>query len=580
MASKKFQIPLLAFALILTSALSSASTATADSETPIVKPVTLMMQLHDPAITHGRSMVWDQDVTDAVSFFGTMVKPNPTVMYFEPNGACTSFQDAVCSASSNATMTANSVLGLCESSTELGCIEGVSYSANGTEMAPLSLVSGGLTVFPEEASLNIARGASLGVWRAANGLNFVVSAVLRSGLSRSSIPAWNRATAGSLNIAISRVPAGTVLTAATANVIDSPSNPGTKTFAYAHSAPANTIEFAAGTRFVLKIRVPNTVTSWFQGRLANTVIGATPLSGERTTYEISGDASPVHIAGAEARADDPNMPSYPTPIPAGTFVRGLGSPSNIWDYEKWKSFMNDKAITSIHEWAISALGTAQNSCFDSSKGIVGFASTNAGFYSATPPTLNTATGVIEYKVASPHFASDGQIAKGSYSLSLPLSVLQCLYRTDVEPTEANLTLTYEDGTAPYSVTQTVTKKDGWLNVTVDGFHFSSPTIGTKFLVKSPTTTPSVVPPASAVPVSVPSAKPALATLKKGKSKTLSSIAKTKASQKPKWTASGVCKISGTKVVALKKSGTCKVTVKVLNTKKKYVVLKTVSYKVS
>jgi hypothetical protein len=580
MVRNKFAISVitLAISLATTTTVSGVTSLSADDERPIVKPVTLMMQLHDPAITHGRSMVWDQDVTDAVSHFGTMVKPNPSVMSFEPNGVCTSFQDAVCSASSNATMTANSVLGLCESSAELGCIESVSYSANGITMAPLSLVSGGTTVFPEEASMNIARGASLGVWQASNGLNFVVSAVLRSGLSKSSIPSWNKATAGSLNIAISRVPVGTVLTAATANVIDSPSNPGSKTFAYAHSAPANTIEFAAGTRFVLKIRVPNTVTSWFQGRLANTVIGATPLSGERTAYEISGDASPVHIAGAEARADDPNIPSYPTPIPAGTFIRGLGSPSNIWDFEKWKRFMNDKAITSIHEWAISALGTAQNSCFDSSKGIVGFASTNAGFYSATPPTLNTATGVIEYKVASPHFASNGQIAKGSYSLSLPLSVLQCLYRTDVEPTEADMTLTYEDGTKPYSVTQTVTKKDGWLNVTVDGFHFSSPTIGTKFLVKSPTTTPAVVPvpPASVVP----SAKPTLATLKKGKSKTLSSIAKPKASQRPKWTASGACRISGTRVVASKKSGTCKVTVRVLNTKKKYVVLKTVSYKVS
>jgi hypothetical protein len=576
-ASKKFQIPLLVFALILASALGGASSATADSETPIVKPVTLMMQLHDPSITHGRSMVWDQDVTDAVSFFGTMVKPNPSVMFFEANGACTSFQDAVCSASSNATMTANSVLGLCESSSELGCIEGVSYSADGVALAPLSLVSGGTTVFPEEASLNIARGASLGVWRAANGLDFVVSAVLRSGLSRSLTPAWTKASAGSLNVAISRVPAGTVLTTATARVIDSPSNPGTKTFAYAHSAPANTIEFAGGTRFVLKIRVPNTVTSWFQGRLANTVIGATPLSGERTLYEISGDASSVHIAGAEARADDPNIPDYSSPIPAGTFIRGLGSPNNISEFEKWKRFMNDKAIASIREWTISALGAAQNNCFDSSKGIVGFASTNAGFYSGTPPTLNAATGVIEYKVASPHFASDGQIAKGSYSLSLPLSVLQCLYRTDLEPTEANLTLTYDDGTSPYSVTQTVTKKDGWLNVSVDGFHFSSPTIGAKFLVKSSTAAPIVaIPPASVLP----SAKPTLAALKKGKSKTLSSIVRTKASQKPRWTASGACKISGSKLVASKKSGTCKVTVRVLNTKKKYVVLKTVSYKVS
>ena len=73
---------------------------------------------------------------------------------------------------------------------------------------------------------------------------------------------------------------------------------------------------------------------------------------------------------------------------------------------------------------------------------------------------------------------------------------------------------------------------------------------------------------------------AVSTLKKGASKTLSSIAKTEISQKPKWSVSGSCKIVGAKLVALKKTGTCKLTLRVLNAKKKYVVQTTKSFKVS
>jgi hypothetical protein len=113
-------------------------------------------------------------------------------------------------------------------------------------------------------------------------------------------------------------------------------------------------------------------------------------------------------------------------------------------------------------------------------------------------------------------------------------------------------------------------------------HFSAPNPEMMVLKADEPAAVVPVPPASFVPPAsvVPAAKPILATLKKGKSKTLISIAKTKASQKPKWVASGPCKIQGKNLVALKKSGTCKVTVRVLNAKKKYTVLKTVSYKVS
>ncbi|CAB4601103.1 unannotated protein [freshwater metagenome] len=128
-----------------------------------------------------------------------------------------------------------------------------------------------------------------------------------------------------------------------------------------------------------------------------------------------------------------------------------------------------------------------------------------------------------------------------------------------------------------NATAKVTKVDGGILVDTGVEHFSAPNPEMMVLkatdaaaVTAVVTTPTVASPV--VPV--------VARFKKGASKALSTIAKTKAAQKPKWSASGACKISGTKVVAAKKAGTCKVTLRVLNAKKKYVVQTTKTFTVS
>ena len=140
-------------------------------------------------------------------------------------------------------------------------------------------------------------------------------------------------------------------------------------------------------------------------------------------------------------------------------------------------------------------------------------------------------------------------------------------------------------------TAKVTKVTGGILVDTGVEHFSAPNPAMSVLkaneaatsvvtgdIASSTTT-SIATTSNSVAV-VNYSTPEVAKLKKGASKTLSSIAKTKASQKPKWTASGKCKIVGSKLVALKVAGTCKVTLRVLNSKKKYVVQTTKTFKVS
>jgi hypothetical protein len=124
-------------------------------------------------------------------------------------------------------------------------------------------------------------------------------------------------------------------------------------------------------------------------------------------------------------------------------------------------------------------------------------------------------------------------------------------------------------------TAIVTKVPGGILVDTGVEHFSAPNPELRVLKASDVVTTI---PVAAVPAT--KKRVVLSSLKKGASKPLSSIAKTKFSQKAKWSTSGQCRIVGAKVVALKKTGTCKVTLRVLNSKKKYVVQTTKTFKVS
>ena len=130
-------------------------------------------------------------------------------------------------------------------------------------------------------------------------------------------------------------------------------------------------------------------------------------------------------------------------------------------------------------------------------------------------------------------------------------------------------------------TAKLTKTQGGILVDTGVEHFSSVDITLEVLLKSASiNSPTATTPLVNTQTYTSLISGSVATLKKGTSRTLSSIAKTKTSQKPKWSTTGKCKIVGSKVVALKVAGTCKVTLRVLNSKKKYVVQTTKTFKVS
>lgn len=124
-------------------------------------------------------------------------------------------------------------------------------------------------------------------------------------------------------------------------------------------------------------------------------------------------------------------------------------------------------------------------------------------------------------------------------------------------------------------TAKITQQNGGILIDTGVTHFSAPNpefsvlkAGEQLVAQTPVT---------AAPNTVAAAPTTRPTFKKGSTKALSSIARTTSKQKPQWTTKGQCKISGTRVIALKKTGTCTVTLRVLNSKKKYVVKTTKTF---
>jgi hypothetical protein len=121
------------------------------------------------------------------------------------------------------------------------------------------------------------------------------------------------------------------------------------------------------------------------------------------------------------------------------------------------------------------------------------------FYSGGAPTFNKSEGSLIYKVGAPHFASNGDIFKGSYDLQLRSDVARCLYNFSSAPLSATIDVTSSDGSAQ-GATTIVTERDGWLYFSAKGFTFSSPTVKVKMTQEKPA--PVVVPAPATTPAPV------------------------------------------------------------------------------
>jgi hypothetical protein len=195
-----------------------------------------------------------------------------------------------------------------------------------------------------------------------------------------------------------------------------------------------------------------------------------------------------------------------------------------------------------------------------------FISTNGMSQSWSFSVDTFSVNAVSPHLLPPDSSGNSAITPGYVKIFLPDSyfLLDRGYNDLSSITAENMNLV----TSGQTKTAKLTKANGGILVDTGVEHFSSVNVTLRVLTKN--TSATVSNPTSAT----------VSNLRRGSSKALSSIVKTKTTQKPKWSASGKCKIVGSKLVALKVVGNCKVTLRVLDSKNRYVIQTTKNFRVT
>ena len=117
----------------------------------------------------------------------------------------------------------------------------------------------------------------------------------------------------------------------------------------------------------------------------------------------------------------------------------------------------------------------------------GVVSTNATQYISGPPTFDTTTQTLDYKVAAPHYLPNGKDFEGSYNLEISSTLARCLYGFTDAPVSATISVVGVNGESKVSTTSMKLVGD-FLRLSAEGFTFSSPTIRVKLSQPNATST--------------------------------------------------------------------------------------------
>lgn len=282
--------------------------------------------------------------------------------------------------------------------------------------------------------------------------------------------------------------------------------------------------FPKDYRFGLSIRLSQRLSGWFHGRITAPII-TTSFSGD--VYRASIEASPVKVASLDFLTPTQSLSQeikdmifngeewgVSGNLQGIRITTGLEEDRAQTLLRLFTPHFEDKATRTNQYWTIKTLGDFRNDavrrCTNSSGDLAGAVSTNALLYSAGPPTFNPDESSLDYKVAAPHFESDGSEASGTYDLLLRSDVARCIYGFTSAPIKATLEVLSNDGSTKIAST-TITERNGWLVMSAAGFGFSSPIVRARLTQDAPAPSPSASPTASPVASPTPSSAPAVVT---------------------------------------------------------------------
>jgi hypothetical protein len=268
--------------------------------------------------------------------------------------------------------------------------------------------------------------------------------------------------------------------------------------------------FPSGYRYGMTVKISSKLTGWFHGRISEPNI-TTVTSGSGQTINI--EAVPVQVPTLWEKVPTAEISDELRILLTsggffgngqGYYMPGNSGPESFGMATPWIKMLKDKATTSNSYWSVrTLLGEGSDQvfrCAQNSSDVAGVVTTNSLVYSAGPPTFNRADQSLDYKLLSPHYASDGTEAKGTYDLLLRSDVARCIYGFSKAPLSASISVLSADGTAQVSTT-ILNEKNGWLTLSAKNFTFSSPIVRIKLTQEAEAvTTPTPTPSASAKPV--------------------------------------------------------------------------------
>jgi len=427
-------------------------------------------------------------------------------------------------------------LSTCDSATALDCIESIKAERSGTtyegkfvEVFPKKNV----TSYVSDESIRLPKASSGGFWKFAGldhpgGNDYFISAMLRGKKDVNAAAFTNSALNITINAA-SKAPLGLHTTSPEfGSVIDDGSsfvvqrygkNPGESYFGsvgiyggYENEKLdcvmsgdgfcANRHAIPADTKFTISVRLSSSPSGWLHGRLDEPNIEIKELSpSPAINLTISGLALRVPAIGAAKKwrdlpktlqtryltgpafnpgsvgcrwcSEDPLKNTFISNPP----VSGEGSLAEI---SAWLPLVGDKSSADINTWSIRTLKDEEmsgaNQCFKESNRINGVVMTNSTVYSAGPPEF--IDGALNYKVAAPHFMTNGEVFKGRYNLVMRSDVARCVYKFSQAPIKASVSVVSSDG-QPQVATMVMGERNGWLYLAANNFEFSSPTVRIK-----------------------------------------------------------------------------------------------------
>jgi hypothetical protein len=291
--------------------------------------------------------------------------------------------------------------------------------------------------------------------------------------------------------------------------------------------PGGKIEQTFGDVTSIKVRLrvkilKQILNGWVHSRVVNPEIVYGSDTGIGEFVDISGD--PLSVPTAEALMngsqylsiwENPYMKNklqgFPAKLPDPKVLWGTwGSTDGIeqGELKMWSAYepyMAKEAILLSSMWKLVGQGNLNLQRFNSSECISsgkidGILATNATQYSPTPPIYIEDSQELSYQLAAPHFKSNNEEFKGSYSLVVSEKLAKCIWGNSPTNASARISILNSEGTSSI-VTQSLQRQSGFYYFNINGFGFSAPTIRIKLTdevaVVKPTPAPVPSSPATA-----------------------------------------------------------------------------------